>query len=200
MSDSWTPSRKLRALSAAACFGELTDKRVDELETLLRDPRSRRWYRNYCLLQAELWFLVSADRADDAARERIRREAEMPASSVLARSSDSAAPLSAAHCDSSPVVIFPSATLPGALGYFSDGMPLAYLIATVVTGLGLLIGSLVHVSDQKNCSPIAVPSVVAEPDAWSAGLPAWLIVSGKGRRGAGDGGRGLKILHPNPTS
>ena len=27
------------------------------------------------------------------------------------------------------------------LGYFPEGMPLAYLIATVVTGLGLLIGA-----------------------------------------------------------
>ena len=36
--------------------------------------------------------------------------------------------------------IFPS-TLHATLGYFPEGMPLAYLIATVVTGLGLLIGS-----------------------------------------------------------
>ena len=32
------------------------------------------------------------------------------------------------------------------IGYFPEGMPLAYLLATVVTGLGILIGSLIHVS------------------------------------------------------
>ena len=41
---------------------------------------------------------------------------------------------------------FLSTALHGTLGYFSEGMPLAYLLATVITGLGLLIGSLVHVS------------------------------------------------------
>ena len=41
---------------------------------------------------------------------------------------------------------FLSTTLHDTLGYFPEGMPLAYLIATVVTGLGLLIGSVIHVS------------------------------------------------------
>ena len=42
-----------------------------------------------------------------------------------------------------------SAALHGTFGYFSDGMPLAYLLATVVTGLGLLIGSMIHVSQSS---------------------------------------------------
>ena len=36
--------------------------------------------------------------------------------------------------------------LHGTLGYFSEGIPLAYLLATVVTGLGLLVGSHVYMS------------------------------------------------------
>jgi hypothetical protein len=40
-----------------------------------------------------------------------------------------------------------STTLPGAVGWFSSGWPVAYLVATVIFGLGLLIGSLVHVSE-----------------------------------------------------
>ena len=37
-------------------------------------------------------------------------------------------------------------TLHGAVGYFSSGWPVAYLIATVIFGIGLLIGSHVYVS------------------------------------------------------
>ena len=44
-------------------------------------------------------------------------------------------------------------------------MPLAYLIATVVTGLGLLIGSHIYVSYPVQVARISVPSVVAEPKA-----------------------------------
>ena len=32
------------------------------------------------------------------------------------------------------------------VGYFSSGWPVAYLMATVIFGVGLLIGSLMHVS------------------------------------------------------
>ena len=51
-------------------------------------------------------------------------------------------------------VSFPllTTTLPGTFGYFSSGWPVAYLIATVIFGLGLLIGSLV---------PVSVPEQVA---------------------------------------
>ena len=39
-----------------------------------------------------------------------------------------------------------STTLHGTIGWFSSGWPVAYLIATVIFGIGLLIGSVVHVS------------------------------------------------------
>ena len=44
-----------------------------------------------------------------------------------------------------PSLGFLSTALHGASGYFPEGMPLAYLIATVVTALGLLVCSLVYV-------------------------------------------------------
>ena len=53
----------------------------------------------------------------------------------------------------------------GTIGYFSEGMPLAYLMATVITGLGLLIGSLIHVSSPEQVARNSVPSVVVEPKA-----------------------------------
>ena len=46
----------------------------------------------------------------------------------------------------SPLLPLLSNTLPGMVGFFSSGWPVAYLIATMIFGIGLLIGSLVHVS------------------------------------------------------
>ena len=47
---------------------------------------------------------------------------------------------------SPPALTFLSAAFHGTLGCLPDGMPLAYLIATAVTGLGLLIGSVIQVA------------------------------------------------------
>jgi hypothetical protein len=61
---------------------------------------------------------------------------------------------------------FLSNTFHGTAGWFSSGWPVAYLIATVVVGIGMLIGSLVHVSDlpqvarQSAPPPSFLPSVV----------------------------------------
>ena len=46
----------------------------------------------------------------------------------------------------SPLLPFLSTILRTTRGYFPEGMPLAYLIATVVTGLGILIASHVYMS------------------------------------------------------
>ena len=73
--------------------------------------------------------------------------------------------------------------LPGTVGYFSSGWPVAYLIATVIFGIGLLIGSLTPVS------PVRLPRT---PCRWLtkrqlppnrrlhrwAGSPAWSIANG----------------------
>ena len=46
-----------------------------------------------------------------------------------------------------PLFPFFTTTFHGTVGYIPSGWPVAYLIATVIFGLGLLIGSLVHVSE-----------------------------------------------------
>ena len=53
----------------------------------------------------------------------------------------------------------------GTGGYFSEGWPVAYLIATVISGIALLIGSLVHVSEPVQVArQSSVPSRLdAEP-------------------------------------
>ena len=57
----------------------------------------------------------------------------------------------------SPAPTFLSTTLPSTLGYFPEGMPLAYLIATVVTGLGLLIVLAVYMSRPEQVATHSVP-------------------------------------------
>jgi hypothetical protein len=48
----------------------------------------------------------------------------------------------------------------GTFGYFSSGWPVAYLVATVIFGIGLTIGALVHVSPPAQVArhPAALPS------------------------------------------
>jgi hypothetical protein len=53
---------------------------------------------------------------------------------------------------------FFSTTLHGTIGYFSSGWPVAYLVATVILGVGLLIGTLVHVSQPAQVVRQSVPS------------------------------------------
>ena len=70
----------------------------------------------------------------------------------------------------SPIFSSPSSRLPpssapsflgnawhGTFGYFSSGWPVAYLLATVIYGIGLLIGSLVPVSQPAQVARQTVP-------------------------------------------
>ena len=126
MADSYNPSPELESLAAAACCGELTDEGVARLEVVLRDPAACRWWRDACLLQAELRLVVSADRADAASQHSLRTSAETIAAVPLA-----GLPIHTPH---------------GMLGGFASGWPAAYLVATMIFGIGLAIGALVHVS------------------------------------------------------
>ena len=91
-------------------------------------------------------------------------------------------------------------------------MPLAYLIATVVTGLGLLVGSVIHVAGPTEVarqsaslpSPhSALPSVVGRITGmvdckWEKkglGIRDWGLEKGSGFRGQGTGTEN----HPSPT-
>ena len=71
---------------------------------------------------------------------------------------------------------FLAGTIHGAIGYLSSGWPVAYLVATAVVGVGLLIGSLVPVSQPAQVArQSSVPSRVdAEPKAelvgWITGM------------------------------
>jgi hypothetical protein len=76
------------------------------------------------------------------------------ASSIQDSASNPQSPIPNSSHDHSPVSVPSFAPVSGfqggeshaTVGYFSSGWPVAYLVATVVLGVGLLIGAIVHVS------------------------------------------------------
>ena len=222
MSVPWAPSSELETLSAAICAGELTAEGRAQLEVLLRDEPACRWYRDFCLLQAELRFLVRAGRASATAGRSVRREAAIHASSVVTQFSASGDPLPLAPGAPDPGLGFFSTILHGTIGCFPEGMPVAYLIATVVTGLGLLIGSHIYMSRPEEVarqyvplpSPLSpLPSVVGRITGkvdcnWETkglGIRDWGLEKGSGFGGQGTGAEShrsstCQSLIPNPQS
>ena len=112
-----------------------------------------------------------------------------------------------------PFPTFLGSAIHGTVGYVSSGWPVAYLAATAILGIALLIGSLMPVSSPvqivKDSAP-STPSVVEpktavrRPDHGHGRLPVGGgfgvrvqgsgIPSPAGRRG--EGGRASFILHP----
>ena len=139
-----TPSNlaKLRELLCCLREGQLSPEQAIQLDGLLSaDPEARLFYVRYMDLCANLFWSVLSD---DGHRQLMTQVLEAPKSEVP---------------PSSP---FPSLldTMPhGATGYFS-GWPVAYLVATVIFGIGLLVGSLVHVSQPAQ---VARQSSAAQP-------------------------------------
>ena len=81
---------------------------------------------------------------------------------------------------SSPAPPFLSTALGNTLGYFPEGMPLAYLVATVVTGLGILIASHVYMSRPEQVAthfapPAAERQLTPEPLPASVGKITGLV-------------------------
>ena len=73
----------------------------------------------------------------------------------------------------------------GTVGYFSSGWPVAYLVATVIFGIGLLIGSLVHVSQPvAGCQairPVSPSRLAALADAIVGRITGMVDCSGTKR-------------------
>jgi len=74
----------------------------------------------------------------------------------------------AAHACVAPRFPLIAASIHNALGFFSQEMPFAMLVATVITSLGLLAGSMVYVSQPQ---PIAKITSPAAPALGQSGSP-----------------------------
>jgi hypothetical protein len=126
MSSQGKISDRFWPLLDAACDDTLVETQVQELVAVLTsDPRTRKIFVEHIHLRRRIRSLHRAERLCDLGLARIQTLAQPPVSS-----SRSTAP------------IFLSTTLHGTISYLSSGWPVAYLIATVVVGVGLWISSV----------------------------------------------------------
>ena len=127
-------------------------------EFLLQGDQPRRYYHRYMKVHAALeWRNGGQNEAEAAKRWIPSVTAQLP--------SLPASPQSAVDFQILPSAGMFGSAYHGGVGYFSSGWPVAYLVATVIFGIGVLIGSLVHVSlPAQVAKQSSVPSRVdAEP-------------------------------------
>ena len=160
MIEQYNPAPETWLLIDAACSGTITANQVRRLEAVLRDDqRACDLYLSYFGMHAELSRLTRLERCHTNILQLMSEPNTVTPAPTIG--------LAGGSCDTAPAVGAPaigflSTTLYNTIGYFSQGMPLAYLLATVVTGLGLLIGSLIHVSPPEQVAHNSVPAVVVE--------------------------------------
>jgi hypothetical protein len=133
---------ELRALIARVREGQPTPEQQARLQQMLTDSdAARTMYARYTAMQAILELAVGGiDAERPTANPRELSGGWLPATIEDDRTSSSSI---------SPVVNLFDAPGHATVGYFSSGWPIAYLIATVVFAVGLLVGTLVHVSPNK---------------------------------------------------
>ena len=140
------PSKELLPLLNHACNGTLAQAQTQQLASVLEsDARFREAFVQHIQLRTNIRLLGRAERASDAGLARVRTIAAQvpePSSSV-------------------PSFVFTA--YHGTIGFFAQELPFSLLIATVLTGFGLWIASLVYVSSpaeiarSKTSSPLSQP-------------------------------------------
>jgi hypothetical protein len=131
----------LRTLTDMACNGAITEEDAAQLERLLRGNA-----------QAQQFYLKRMS-FDTWLRWEVADQVQEPTS-----------------VDSPPPVIVSVGSPYGRAGWLSSGWPVAYLVAAVVLGIGLMIGAVTHVSQSIQVVRQHLPSTF-------------------GRRAGGEGGR-----------
>jgi hypothetical protein len=138
------PWADLDQLIVLASERKLTDDQAERLKELVAgDEDAGLHYVDMMYVQAGLWQRFRDRSASGGAEDcdlpqLLTHDVAIPASSPLP----------------SPLVF--SHVQPGTFGYFSSGWPVAYLLATVIFAIGLVIAALVHVSAPQ----VVLPSPV----------------------------------------
>jgi len=152
---------QLSKLAGAVCEEVATcDDFVEMDAILLADQEARDRYLDYCWMHVALKLEMRAQQAAQKVHQNIDRK--LPALSTLDSVTNpniAAAPV--------PAGLF-STAFHGAIGFFSQELPFSLLIATVVTCLGLLAGSMVYVTHHQELATTATspkPSALDEMPA-----------------------------------
>ena len=143
MNTSSAVTREVQSLIETVCDGLADDAQVRDLESLLlTDEQACKFYVYLLDLDAKLQWLV-----------RSRQEGNVALNEFIA----------AKQTPQQPTPTFPATLWHGTVGWFSSGWPMAYLVATVIFGVGLLIGSLVTVSRYTQPTHIALQPPPSNP-------------------------------------
>ena len=181
------------------CTDVLSSSEQQELNSLLRiGVEQRLYYRRYMHLHAAIKWNTSK-RGDEATTLKQaladgRDGSPEAASSPLFPTRVTAVSSVQTVCPtglptSPPVPCFLGNTFHGTVGYLSSGWPVAYLVATVIFGIGLLIGAFTYVSYPVQVAQQSVPlplpplSSLLSPlsPLSSVGSPAWSTAVGRKR-------------------
>ena len=130
MNQKMSTSEKFGALLNDVCDGTVTETQIQELEVILEsDVTARKAFADHFQLLTDIRFLGQVERARNVGLAGVR--------ATLPQTTQS----------SSPTLpqVFLTNIIHGPVGFYS-GWPVAYLIATVIFGIGALIGSVTYVS------------------------------------------------------
>ncbi len=139
-----------KAIINAYIDNELTEDQLRELAIwMCETPENRRRFITDCYLHSQL--------QDIFAGEKIAREAAEPADADRGDDVTAVAP--------SGFISFASGICHDTLGFFSQEIPFALLIATFITSLGLVAGSMIYVTHhQPLASDVLQPNQKAVPE------------------------------------
>ncbi len=154
MSNSSTDLDRLLLLIDSVCGGTATEDELSQLDALLlADEEVRGCYLDYCQMHIALGLELRAQEAV----ERLCRRIDVPP-----QKNDDVSAIALPTSGTSPAY-FPilGDVVQGAIGFFSQEVPFALLIATLVTGVGLLAGSMIYVSQPKPIANRAKPLIPA---------------------------------------
>ena len=132
---------ELHELCAASLGGELSDEQASRLDQLVcEDENVRKLYIRYMYVSWNLRTWARFPLADDVDGELAPPILDAGAiSQAYSTGWNGESP----HASAVGSLVPP---FPGTTGYIASGWPVAYLIATVVLGVGLLVTSLISIS------------------------------------------------------
>ena len=131
---------RLVHLVEMACDDNASDTDLVELDTILRgDHLLRCWYLEFCQMRVALRLNLRARRAAQKLRQQMSTDQDPPDfSEPDVMGGEVSLPL--------PRPTFLPTPSYGTTNYFTDGWPVAYSLAAVIFGLGLVVAAVTYVS------------------------------------------------------
>ena len=164
MSDPAKSADNLLRLAEVICDETATTDEFAQLDALLAgDEDARRTYLDYCELHFAIGLDLQAHWEGQKACRQLRQLdcTDGPCDSVAVP--EGKVPTS--PMTGSPGVTFLGSAVNGAGSYLASGWPMAYLVATVILGVGLLVGTITHISPLSQTAGINSPAAAPEHPA-----------------------------------